>query len=70
MWFMSKQFYVIFYETIVNLSSQSAEGSIGQAMTKAQELTDLILQPELLGITLTGTEDFGVCSLSWQCHQL
>lgn len=34
------------------------------AMTKAKEYTNLILQPELLGITLTGTEDFGISSLS------
>lgn len=47
---------MIFYETVVNLSSQSSEGNIGQAMTKAKELTDLILQPELLGTTSSGTE--------------
>lgn len=34
------------------------------AMTKAKELTDLTLQPELLGTTLTGTEGFGRSSLS------
>lgn len=64
MWFVSKKLYVIFYGTVVNFSSQSSEGSIGQTMTKAKELTDLILQPELLGITLTGTEGFGFSSLS------
>lgn len=63
MWFVSKKLHVIFYETVVNIPSQSSEGSIGQAMTKAKELTDLILQPELLGITLTGTEGFGISSL-------
>lgn len=55
---------MIFHETVVNLSSQSSEGSIGKTMTKAKELTVLILQPELLGTTLTGTEDFGISSLS------
>lgn len=60
----------IFYETVVNLSSQSSEESIGQSVTEAKELTDLILQLELLGTTSAGTEGFGISSLSWQCDQL